>query len=191
MVRWAVGELLLHCNHHVWSSARTALCCAFFSRKDRAREGRICRAVRYLMRNLSEAAIKTPRHQMNAACMHIKILVKSLRRAYLSGAESEECLCEPQEGNSSTGGWDQHIQWVANIFLVGLNMNLSRFCVLPKGMQTPSFMGVDSVRIFVICYLKATTQSRFSSLLFMYSGGFCVLKWRAILSLYWVIKRLE
>lgn len=67
-------------------------------------------------------------------------------------------------------------EWPSNIFLVGLNMNLSRFCVLPKGMQTPSFMGVGSVRIFVICYLKATTQSRFNSLLFLYSGGFCVLK---------------
>lgn len=67
-------------------------------------------------------------------------------------------------------------EWPSNISLVGLHMNLSRFCVIPKGMQTPSFMGVGLVRIFVICYLKATTQSRFSSLLFLYSGGCYVLK---------------
>lgn len=60
-VRVIVEALHVTCG----GSALTTLRCTVFSREHRVREGRICSAVRYLMENLSEVAIKRLLHQIN------------------------------------------------------------------------------------------------------------------------------
>lgn len=78
------------------------LCCAVFSRKFQVREGRLLSTVQYLMKNLSDVAIRVWYIRYLGSSLGYHDFAESLKRPQLSGTELERSLWLTQEGNSTT-----------------------------------------------------------------------------------------